>query len=173
MCKIIFLGSLTIVVFLIPAESGEKISYSVTVLLAMSVFLSIISTILPRNSDDVCLLAVYLLINVVLGVLAVVLTALELKLLDRDDDVPKTGLYATIISCSRIGRRVKPTKFKISASPDGLVADDDDGLCYSQKLRWKDVVKALDVIFFWTFFVLFVVSTSKILGTLIIYYSAS
>ena len=169
---VIFLGSLTIVVFLIPAESGEKISYSITVLLAISVFLSIISTILPRNSDDVCLLAVYLLINVILGVLAVIFTALQLKLLAKEDEVPNNGLCATLISCSRIGRHLTPNINQTAATDDQRNTEiDEDDRC--NKFTWKDVVKALDVIFFWVFFILYVVSTSKILGTLIIYYYAS
>ena len=162
---VILLGCLIAVVFAIPAESGEKISYSITVLLAMSVFLSIVSTILPRNSDDTCLLAMYLLVNVILGVFAVIFATWLVQLHSRMDSVSVTGFYARAISCCKTNKRVKPRM-------DENNAEWDSGNCCSQ-MTWKDVVKALDVIFFWTFFTVFVVSTFAILGTLIIHYSSS
>ena len=169
---VVLLGVLIIVVFLIPAESGEKIGYSITVLLAMSVFLSIISTILPRNSDDVCLLAVYLLINVILGVVAVMLTAFQLRLFNREDDIHTKGFYSRLVFCCRIGLQSKAKNNKISAletvndQSTGIDDDDDQRLL----LTWKDIVKALDDVFFWTFLIVYVITTMSVLVILVVYY---
>ena len=164
---VILLCGLVIGVFLIPVESGEKISYSVTILLAMSVFLSIVSTILPRNSDDVCLLAVYLLINLILGVLAVVFTIFQFRLLHRTDNVPR--MYAMICVSKKSCRKAIFRKKSRVVSTNALSLENET--CNSSsELSWEDVVKMLDVIFFWTFFILFFVSTSVILGKLIAYY---
>ena len=52
---VVLLSALNIMVFLIPVDSGEKISYGITVLLALSVFLSIVADMLPRYvSYSVC-----------------------------------------------------------------------------------------------------------------------
>ncbi|KAK3107149.1 hypothetical protein FSP39_008161 [Pinctada imbricata] len=47
---ITLLTMLNLLVFLLPVESGERISYSITVLLAMTVFLTIASDNLPPTS---------------------------------------------------------------------------------------------------------------------------
>ena len=167
---VVLLGALIIVVFLIPAESGEKIGYSITVLLAMSVFLSIISTILPRNSDDVCLLAVYLLINVILGVVAVMLTAFQLRLLNREDDVLTKGFYSRLVLCCILGGKIKAKNNKISVSVNDQnteIHDDDDR---RPLLTWKDIVKALDYIFFLIFLIVYVITTMSVLVILVVYY---
>ena len=150
---VILLGTLIVVVFAIPAETGEKISYSITVLLAMSVFLSIVSTILPRNSDDACLLAIYLLLNVVMGVFAVIFATWLVQLHIRLDDVPAEGLYGLVISaCCKTNTRIKSStnknQHKVPVDENEAECITDEGC--SQK-TWKDVVRALDAIFFWKF----------------------
>ena len=170
---VILLGSLNIFVFAIPAESGEKISYSITLLLDMSVFLSIVSTILPRNSDDVSILAIYLLFNVFLGVLAVILATWLVKHHNRMDDVPVSGLLGRVIICCKTNKiiKLKPYMNKNETPVDEDTAlNESDNQC--TKTTWKDAAKFLDVIFFWTFSVVFILSTFAFVGTLIIYHSS-
>ncbi|XP_005099539.2 neuronal acetylcholine receptor subunit alpha-6-like [Aplysia californica] len=69
---VVFLSLLNILVFIIPVNSGEKISYGITVLLAVSVFLSIVSSILPRSSDKVPSVTIYLFILLILSSLTVI-----------------------------------------------------------------------------------------------------
>ena len=45
--------------FLLPPESGERITLSITVLLAMAVFLQLAAENLPRNSENVPLLGIF------------------------------------------------------------------------------------------------------------------
>ncbi|XP_060074456.1 neuronal acetylcholine receptor subunit alpha-6-like [Ylistrum balloti] len=45
------LGLLNIMVFLLPAESGERVGFSVTVLLAVAVFMTIVADTLPGTSE--------------------------------------------------------------------------------------------------------------------------
>lgn len=59
---VIFLGYLNILVFVIPADAGEKMSFSVTVFLSFAVFLTIISTLLPTSSENIPVHAMYLVI---------------------------------------------------------------------------------------------------------------
>lgn len=42
--------------FLIPADSGEKVSMGVTTLLSMTVFLMVVAENMPPNSDSVPLI---------------------------------------------------------------------------------------------------------------------
>ena len=45
--------------FLIPPDSGEKISMGVTTLLSMTVFLMVIADSMPPNSDSVPLIGIF------------------------------------------------------------------------------------------------------------------
>nr|KAI8757338.1 neuronal acetylcholine receptor subunit beta-3-like [Biomphalaria glabrata] len=68
---VIFLSFLNILVFLIPADSGEKIGYGITVLLALSVFLSIVGGMLPRSSKSMPEVTMYLFILLIISMLTV------------------------------------------------------------------------------------------------------
>ncbi|XP_011415672.2 neuronal acetylcholine receptor subunit alpha-6 [Magallana gigas] len=57
---VILMTFLIPMVYKLPTESGEKMSYSLTVLLAYAVYLSLISDNIPSTSKSVCLLSLYL-----------------------------------------------------------------------------------------------------------------
>ncbi|WAR30960.1 ACH10-like protein, partial [Mya arenaria] len=66
---ITMLAILNICVFLLPCESGEKASYAMTVFLAFAVFLTIVSSTLPQNSDSVAIISVFLIVQTVTSTL--------------------------------------------------------------------------------------------------------
>ncbi|OWF36989.1 Neuronal acetylcholine receptor subunit alpha-7 [Mizuhopecten yessoensis] len=45
------LGLLNVMVFLLPAESGERVGFTITVFLAIAVFMSIVTETLPGTSE--------------------------------------------------------------------------------------------------------------------------
>jgi hypothetical protein len=66
---IILLSVLNIFTFQIPAEMGERMGYTITVWLAFAVFLTIVSASLPKSSDTVPVLSVYIMIQLGIGTL--------------------------------------------------------------------------------------------------------
>ena len=85
-------------VFVLPEESGERASYSVTLLLSLTVFLSMVSGKLPQCSEPLPIAVVYILAMLIHSGLCVVCTIVQLRLVqnkagqtkDQHDDV-KTG----------------------------------------------------------------------------------
>ncbi|XP_041369680.1 neuronal acetylcholine receptor subunit beta-4-like [Gigantopelta aegis] len=73
--NIIFpMGLLTVLnsmVFLLPASSGEKMGFIMTVFMAHAVFLNIIQNSLPTTSDHISKLSLYLVLNEIQGFLAI------------------------------------------------------------------------------------------------------
>ncbi|XP_059158994.1 neuronal acetylcholine receptor subunit alpha-6-like [Physella acuta] len=69
---VVFLSFLNLLVFLIPVESGEKISYGITVLLALSVYMSMVSSMLPSSSLTTPKLTLYLFILLIISMLTVI-----------------------------------------------------------------------------------------------------
>ncbi|XP_059159024.1 neuronal acetylcholine receptor subunit beta-2-like [Physella acuta] len=69
---VVFLSFLNLLVFVIPVESGEKIGFGITVLLALSMSMSLISGMLPKSSLTIPKLTIYLFVLLIISLLTVV-----------------------------------------------------------------------------------------------------
>ncbi|XP_064646249.1 neuronal acetylcholine receptor subunit alpha-7-like [Lineus longissimus] len=84
----VFISILVLMTFLMPAEAGEKISFSVTVLLAFTVYQLMIAQDLPKSSLSTPLLTIYLTMLIALSAFAVFLSILVLNIHHQDPDKP-------------------------------------------------------------------------------------
>uniref|UniRef100_A0A8C6TNP9 Neuronal acetylcholine receptor subunit alpha-7 n=1 Tax=Neogobius melanostomus TaxID=47308 RepID=A0A8C6TNP9_9GOBI len=75
----VLLSSMTLVVFLLPANSGEKISLGITVLLSLTVFMLMVAEIMPATSDSVPLIGQYFASTMVIVGMSVVATVIVLQ----------------------------------------------------------------------------------------------
>ena len=66
MLPCVVIALLVILNFIIPPDSGERISFCITILLAMSVYLLILANSLPVTSDDVAILGLYYMATIFL-----------------------------------------------------------------------------------------------------------
>ncbi|XP_046568074.1 neuronal acetylcholine receptor subunit alpha-6-like [Haliotis rubra] len=71
---VVFLSFLNIFVFLLPEESGEKVSLCVSILLSYAMFLTLINSYLPANSDHLCFFSVYVTLLVLISTLTCLVT---------------------------------------------------------------------------------------------------
>ncbi|XP_039253979.2 neuronal acetylcholine receptor subunit alpha-7-like [Styela clava] len=71
--------SLTILIFILPADSGERMTLGITVLLAMVVFLQIVADNMPPTGE-IPLLGRYFLFSVIMVTLSVVTSVLSMNL---------------------------------------------------------------------------------------------
>ena len=94
---VVLLGLLNGLVFIIPVETGEKSGYSITVFLSLAVYLTLISTILPVTSEEVSILGIYLLFQVIVGVIVLFVTTIQLRLNSRSSSIPVTGFCLKIV----------------------------------------------------------------------------
>ncbi|XP_052091482.1 neuronal acetylcholine receptor subunit non-alpha-2-like isoform X3 [Mytilus californianus] len=79
---------LSILVFILPVDSGEKVGYTLTVLLAEAVLLTLVQDSMPSSSKSISYLSVYLAMTLVLGVLCVILTVLVIRVHHRSPNIP-------------------------------------------------------------------------------------
>ncbi|KAK3750037.1 hypothetical protein RRG08_027360 [Elysia crispata] len=77
---IVFLSLLNLLVFVIPVDSGEKISYGITVLLALSLSMSLTSGMLPPSSESMPIIINYIVILLTYSVLTVVDSVIIVRL---------------------------------------------------------------------------------------------
>ncbi|XP_078001456.1 neuronal acetylcholine receptor subunit beta-4-like [Glandiceps talaboti] len=79
----VLLSVLTILVFALPPDSGEKVTLSISVLLAMMIFKLMVADIVPPTSSDIALIDQCLLFNATLVVMSTFFTVLVLNIHHR------------------------------------------------------------------------------------------
>lgn len=70
---------LTVLVFYLPSDSGEKVSLSISILLSLTVFFLLLAEIIPPTSLVVPLLGKYLLFTMILVTLSICVTVVVLN----------------------------------------------------------------------------------------------
>lgn len=106
-CMII--GMLVLVSFFIPAESGERIGLCATILLAVSVYLLVVTEQLPEQSETLPLIGVYYIVIMFEIGLALAATVLVLMAHHATSEPPRclaciTGWFSNIHSRSNPAR---------------------------------------------------------------------
>lgn len=81
----ILVSAIAAIGFLLPSESGEKVSLEVTVLLSQAVFLLVISDFLPPSSDNFPILGTYFAVSMLLVSMSLVMSVLVLNVHHRGD----------------------------------------------------------------------------------------
>ncbi|XP_021369219.1 neuronal acetylcholine receptor subunit alpha-3-like [Mizuhopecten yessoensis] len=85
------IGLLTPVVFLLPASSGERISYSITMFLSLTVYMTIVSDSIPKVSEPMAGITYFTLVGLIYSSTVVLLTIVTIRFeaLDDVDNFPK------------------------------------------------------------------------------------
>jgi hypothetical protein len=96
---IIFMAFLNTVVFAIPVESGERITYSITVLLALAVFLTFVGDNLPKTSSPMSLFGYYLLIVLIISMGITLATIFNMRLYHKDENIPIPDWIVRFVMC--------------------------------------------------------------------------
>jgi len=144
---LVMLAFLNISVFLVPINSGEKGSFSITIFLSYGIFFTVVSDTLPQNSLQISYFVLFISILLCLSVVSVFYTVLQAKL------VATLGHKKCPITCLRKTRtfqnRVAPIDHYIET---GVTEDDDE-------YTWEQFLSQLDTYFFVTFLLaLFLIS---------------
>ena len=108
----ILLSFLGVFNFLIPIESGERISFCLTVLLSIAVFLTLVSETLPRVSEPMSYFSFYLVSVLIINVCATLATIINLRFYFADEE-DKPGRFWTCFAGGILCRcNTKNTKAK-------------------------------------------------------------
>ena len=156
---IVFLGFLNGLVFVIPADSGEKMGYSVTVFLSLVVFFTMIGNLLPVSSVSVSVLGICLFLQIALGVIIIVITSVQLRLQYTGPEVPVSGIYRKLakIRLSWPHKLVKNGKGKVGNIEIEEEIEQNEKPEYTT--AWSDVVRSIDFVGFRCFIVFYVLIT--------------
>ncbi|KAK7499692.1 hypothetical protein BaRGS_00009033 [Batillaria attramentaria] len=129
------LAAINLVVFLIPCESGERISFAVTVLLSYGVFLTFVTDVMPTASDSVSILVLYLYSLFMVSALFLLLSVLTVRLHHFDCSVsPSVAGY--VVCLERIvhpGKRFQNRVSSLNNTDD--ILDDKPRILYRGSLE--------------------------------------
>ncbi|XP_060556065.1 acetylcholine receptor subunit alpha-1-A-like [Ruditapes philippinarum] len=177
---IIFMAFLNTLVFAIPVESGERISYSITVLLALAVFLTFVGDNLPKTSSPMSLFGYYLLIVLIISISITLTTIFNMRLYHKDENIPIPDWIVPFVMCLKCECRNIKNKRKCRSLENKKETMDTENEHRSKnenavdsfngrkaelehkndsKILWRDVGSAFDKIFFVFYFITVSVAT--------------
>jgi hypothetical protein len=137
-------------VFLLPESSGEKISYSITVLLTHVLYLNMIADRLP-NSTPISLLNITMISQITISCLNVLLTILALWMYNnQEQNKPVSKLWVRFVQV--LSRRVCKKSVRPNVAPDHLTdvnqKTEEDGKAnlenwceFEISITWTDVMR--------------------------------
>ncbi|XP_052820439.1 acetylcholine receptor subunit beta-type lev-1-like [Mya arenaria] len=140
---LMMLAFLNICVFLVPVNSGEKGSFSVTIFLSYGIFFTVISDTLLQNSLQISFFVLLIVVLLCLSVISVFYTVIQAKL------VSAIGSKQCPITCLRKLQRLNVVKVTpIEHYIETGKHDPED-----ESYTWKDFLEQLDTFLFVSFLI--------------------
>lgn len=174
---ILMFGLLNGFVFLLVPESGERTGYCITTLVAIAVYMTIVSGMLPQTSEPMPIISYKLLIDMMESACIVVVTILNRRLSNKDDYKPVPHCLQAVyrfLSCSRcrkvtvhtektsvisvksvsltnieISSKSKNKQMKSQRHVKGLCDDQEDPI--TDPITWKKISFMVDIFAFVAF----------------------
>ncbi|WAR00318.1 ACHD-like protein [Mya arenaria] len=99
---VVALTCMNIFVFYIPVESGERISYSLTILLSVTLFISMVGEKLPSNGDGIASLCYFLVFAMFISGVTCLCNLVTLKLSSNaTSGKPVPSLLQALVNCRK------------------------------------------------------------------------
>ncbi|XP_071772519.1 neuronal acetylcholine receptor subunit alpha-2 [Centroberyx gerrardi] len=111
----LLISCLTVLVFYLPSDCGEKITLCISVLLSLTVFLLLITEIIPSTSLVIPLIGEYLLFTMIFVTLSIVITVFVLNVHHRSPGTHKMPRWVHSVFLDLIPRWL----FMRRPAPDG------------------------------------------------------
>ena len=108
---LIILSVMTPLAFLVPPESGERVSYTVTVFLSFTVYMGIVGEHLPKGSEPIAEVSYWLLCKIIHSAIIVFGTIISLRLYAKGDKEPVPKNLEAFVKmlrfrCSEEGKKI-------------------------------------------------------------------
>ncbi|XP_071148581.1 acetylcholine receptor subunit alpha-like [Mytilus edulis] len=176
---VIGIAILTSFVFKVAVDSGEKIGYCLTVMLAYAVYLTLVADNMPTTSVHVSVLSLYNLLVLIAGILSIPITLFILKCHHESsqDPVPKwllstTSGFQKFLNCWRRNDK-KSTKVNfLKSKPVSTVDLMENAACKiklddNPELTWNEISRIWDEFFFIVYMIFVIVITTIMMVTLL------
>lgn len=162
---VLVLSILSSLAYMMPAESGERISFSVVAFMALVIYITTIADNIPRSSYPITIFSLYLTLMLVMNSLLIAMATLTLRVYSQEvaTEIPIWIKHVIFFLKCQAGKKCcKKKKTMQRTDSDEMFqgdSDDDESMMEENidwdELEWKDIGNILD----WTFFILFILTT--------------
>ena len=175
LAPILLLSVLNPLVFVLPVDSGERVSYSITIFLSFAVFMSLISENMPKSSEPMSILSYFLVLTMAMSTLICILTIVTLRLHFKDSSTKVSTKVRFLLRVLQLKCLCKPCRKVKKDARIRDVMNVDNTFAPSNKeqfeepqddVTWKQVAEAFDETFMYYFFFIVLVQW-VILGIMI------
>jgi hypothetical protein len=171
-----FLSCMNNLVFIMPANSGERTSVAITTFLSFIVFMQMINSTVPQSSDPMAYIYFYVLFLLIYSSVILFLCILSLRIHDRDAPVPSAIVKLVyILRCWWLKRKkiavVKPERKMSSVSEEiemkhNKINENTEKENETPSVTWKTVGKTFDLYCFLILYFIFIVMTANTFSNL-------
>ena len=161
------IGCMSPAVLLLPSDSGERIGFSTTLMLSLTVFLEVISDYIPNTSNPIPVLCLVVTVAVSMSIICTFAVIVSLYFYHKDDNKPLHRYHINFVQlfnrkCRKAkvavkttgvpGYQKKPFAEKQNLSQEDLRNDKDveklNGSNNEMNITWKDLSYTIDRVFF-------------------------
>ncbi|XP_025095100.1 acetylcholine receptor subunit alpha-1-A-like [Pomacea canaliculata] len=157
------LAGLNVFVFIIPHESGARLSFATTSLLSYGIFLASVVNLLPGSVKTLSILVIGMSVFLILSAIYSLISVVFMRLCCREDARRVQEKLQAVTR--RLERLVHVTVSDLTATQKPQPGQARTGT--DDRMTWKRAVRSLDALLFIFFFVL-VLSSIAILWTLVV-----
>lgn len=160
---VMFLCFLNVFVFILPVESGEKVSYSITMLLSLTVFLTLIGGEITQSSQPMSYMSYFLMTALIVSTIITLLTILIVTLYHTHERNPVSPWIQVIhriltYKCHKCPRQQRVDTMDQETGKVSRRNDESDGENHgNDSLSWIDVSKKLDRFLFIAFLLFYLI----------------
>lgn len=169
LAPILLLSVLNPLVFILPVDSGERVSFAVTIFLSFAVFLTLINDNMPKSSEPMAAISYFLIVIMCMSTLIIVFTILNLYLHFKEEEKEvnkKLVLLLRYLKLSWLFKRyrMKDTRITVSSIENTKSSDnrtDNSNLEQIErektdlgKMNWKSLANEYDRILMYYYYVL-------------------
>lgn len=161
---VLLLSLLNVFTFVLPCNGGEKAGYAVTIFLAFVVFLTIVESALPANSEAISAFQVYIVLMTMMSTSITIVVTLENRCITWDDsNVPIPGWVKFLADIGRcmpcrrgLCKRKNLTKVRDAGKGEksNELFSEDSESDLDTGYSWTTVVNGIDIfcIYFFSIF---------------------
>ena len=117
-CPLVLVGLLNSLVFVLPAEAGERIGFAVNVFLTFAIYLTILAANLPKTSQPLAMLSYYLSTMLGMSSISTLVTIFTLRIHNKDPESNVPRPFALLIATMTM--RICQDKYKGQEDNDNI-----------------------------------------------------
>ncbi|XP_062583244.1 neuronal acetylcholine receptor subunit alpha-3-like [Saccostrea cucullata] len=168
LAPILLLSLLNPLVFALPVESGERVSYAITIFLSFAVFMTLLSDNIPKSSEPMSLMSYFLIITMSMSTLISVLAVVTMRFHFRDPTFHVSSKSVFVLNVLRLrflhdicGKRKKKAKvadksaeLDVSFEKKYIAPNEDEQDTEAEKkVTWKILAEGYDRVMMHYFYI--------------------